>query len=192
MIVFYDLETTGLLHPSRKDLPGIIEIAAVKYTDEGEKVSTFHSLVDPELLKCDWEAGAIKTTGVSIDDIQPGTPSFYQVAAEFANWMVGVECLSGYNITHFDDKVLYRQLKRYGWHLNFPWPPKRLEVMDVAQQFSKSVGKRGNKPPRLEEIYQQLFDEKFDNAHHATADVDATAQVAFQICTSKIKRLLGA
>ena len=64
--------------------------------------------------------------------------------------------------------------------------------MDVAQQFSKSVGKRGNKPPRLEEIYQQLFNEKFDNAHHATADVDATAQVAFQICTSKIKRLLGA
>jgi len=74
MIVFYDLETTGLLHPSRKDLPGIIEIAAVKYTNEGEKAGAFHSLVDPELLKCDWEAGAVKTTGVSIDDIEKVLP----------------------------------------------------------------------------------------------------------------------
>lgn len=191
MIVFYDLETTGLIHPTRKDLPGIVQINAQKYATDGRLISEFnYPLVNPELTPSDWEAGAIKTTGISPDDIPKDTPSFYCVAYNLAEWLVGTKVLAGYNIHHFDDKVLYRQLKRYGFEKNFPWPPKRLDVMVYALQRSHAKGKRGNKPPKLEEIYKELFDRTLDDAHDASADVTATAKVAFEICKPTIERLM--
>ena len=188
MIVFYDLETTGLINPHR-DLPGIIQIAAVKVDNLGEIIDTFNMAVDPEINPHDWEKGAIRTTGVGPDQIRE-RPTLFTVLPLFAQFMVGTKVLAGYNILGFDDIVLDKNLKRYAFDRCFPWPPKRLDVMDVAVQHMNMQGKRGAKRPKLEEVYESTFGEKFDDAHDALADVLATAKVGLEICGVELARLM--
>ena len=188
MIVFYDLETTGLLNPHR-DLPGIIQIAAVKVDSLGKIIETFNMAVDPEINPNDWEKGAIRTTGIGPEDVR-SRPTLFTVLPLFANFMVGTRVLAGYNILGFDDIVLDKNLKRYAFDRCFPWPPKRLDVMDVAVQHMNMKGNRGAKRPKLEELYKQEFDESFDDAHDALADVLATAKVGLKIAEIELSRLM--
>jgi hypothetical protein len=37
------------------------------------------------------------------------------------------------------------------------------------------------KPPKLEELYEKLYGNKFDEAHNAAADVNATARAFFEM-----------
>jgi len=188
MIVFYDLETTGLINP-HKHLPGIIQIAAVKVDNLGRTIDKFNMAVDPELHPDDWEKGAIRTTGVGPDNVRD-RPTLFTVLPLFSQFMVGTKVLAGYNILGFDDIVLDKNLKRYAFDRCFPWPPKRLDVMDVAVQHMNMVGQRGAKRPKLEEIYEYCFKTKFDNAHDALADVEATAKVGLKIGEVELCRLL--
>ncbi|MAQ47799.1 MAG: DNA polymerase III subunit alpha [Flavobacteriales bacterium] len=41
--------------------------------------------------------------------------------------------------------------------------------------------RKGFKPPKLEELYEIIFNEKIINAHNASADVDATARCFFEL-----------
>lgn len=188
MIVFYDLETTGLLNAHR-DLPGIIQIAAAKYNNNFKLLDTFNMAVDPEINANDWEKGAIRTTGVGPDQIRD-RPTLFTVLPLFAQFMVGTKILAGYNILGFDDIVLDKNLKRYAFDRSFPWPPKRLDVMYVATQHFNQSGKRGVKRPKLEEIYKETTDKTLDDAHDALADVKATAEVCWKIGSDELMRLL--
>lgn len=188
--IFYDLETTGL--PRRGDdpmnQPGIIQIAgAYVDTELWEKDSdgilkTFDQMCNPELPHDRWEAGAIKMHGVQPQDVE-GCPSFFTVGADFARFCVGAIFMSGFNIVGFDNKVLQWQLRRYGMEMNFPWPPRHVDIMDIAKRSGKYVGKRGPKAPKLVELYEELAGKKLEGAHNAAADTAATV-----FCGSKIAR----
>lgn len=188
MICIYDLETTGLLKKSRSDLPGIIQIAAIKYDWDGTVITEYETRVDPELPPHDWEKGAIKTTGIGPEDVGKNWPSFFSVFPAFADFVHGCKVLSGYNILGYDDDVLYNNLVRYGFEKNFPWPRLRLDVMDLAKAYHNRAGKRGNKSPRLGEIYEELFKEELEGWHDALNDVRATARVGFEIGKDEITR----
>jgi DNA polymerase-3 subunit epsilon len=188
MLCVYDTETTGL--PSNhKDLPGIIQIAAILYDKDGNEIDTHNTRVNPELKDDQWEAGAIKVNGIT-PDMTRDWPTFFQILPAFAKFMRRATVLSGYNILGFDDDVLYKQLVRYGFEKNFPWPYHRLDVMDLAKAHHNEKGKRGNKRPKLTAIYKELFGEELEGAHDALNDVRGTGRVAFEIGTEEIARLL--
>lgn len=191
MIVVYDLETTGLLNPARSDLPGIIQIGAVKYDADGNELAVFNERVNPELPTGDWEEGAIKVTGIGPNDVGSDWPSFFAVFPRFADFVHGAKVLSGYNILGYDDDVLYNNLVRYGFEKHFPWPRIRLDVMNLAKAHHNAQGKRGNKRPRLGEIYKELFGEELEGWHDALADVRGTARVGFEIGKDEIARVLS-
>lgn len=187
-ILIYDLETTGLLNPARNDLPGIIQIAAGKYDWDGNLIAEFSENVDPEISNEDWEAGAIKTTGIGPDNIGPDWHSFFAVFPAFAEFVEGSKILSGYNIVGYDNDVLYNQIVRYGFEKHFPWPRLHIDVMGIANDHYNLAGKRGNKAPKLGEIYQSLFGEELDGWHDAINDVRATARVFFEIGKPELAR----
>lgn len=190
MICLYDLETTGLLNKARSDLPGIIQIGAVLLDKNGEELSQFSTRVNPELPPFDWEQGAIKVTGIGPNEVSKDWPSFFEVFPEFADFVARATVMSGYNILGYDDDVLYNNLVRYGFEKHFPWPRHRIDVMDLAKAHHNQQGKRGNKRPKLVEIYKELFGEDMEGAHDAMNDVRGTARVLMEIGKEELERLL--
>ena len=187
IILFYDLETTGL--PKKGDdpliQPGIIQIGAAmvdtaqwvvggltKPEDRGI-MSTFNMKVDPELARERWEPGASRANGVYFGD-RNGEASFFTIGAAFAHYATGAEFLSGYNILGFDNKVLMWQLRRYGMEFNFPWPAWHVDIMDMAKKSGAYAGKRGAKAPKLVNLYQEITGEPLAGAHDAMNDIVGT------------------
>jgi hypothetical protein len=82
----------------------------------------------------------------------------------------------GYN-NAFDKKVLWHQLLRYGFEMNFPWPVQEIDVMKLATSRMTLEGKRGMKSPKLVDIYEFLFAGQTFDAHGAMEDIRATARV---------------
>src|ERR1700743_3159674 len=123
MQCFIDLETTGLTQPSNDFIvqPGIVQIGAVR--SDGKE---FSSYVNPELAR-DWEAGAIKTHGITPEQVA-NAPTFFAIFPAFAAFVLGCDTWGGYN-TKFDKDVLWYQLQRYGFERSFPWPINDLDVM---------------------------------------------------------------
>lgn len=184
MILFLDTETTGLLKPGNDFIvqPGICQIGAVRVgmrrrTGAGETgnepyvIDEFTSLVNPETK---FEEQATKTHGINSDMVQ-GAPTFFSLFPALSEFVLGCDTWAGYN-SKFDKKVLRWQLERYGFELNFPWPMKEIDVMQLARDHMAMQGKRGTKSPTLGEIYQELFGESFQ-AHDALADIKATVRV---------------
>ncbi|MEE8606743.1 MAG: 3'-5' exonuclease, partial [Nitrospiraceae bacterium] len=130
MIIFYDLETTGLPKAGNDPLrqPGIVQIGACRVdtklwsdtlNDKGDImvrasdgiVEEFNMFVNPELLPDRFEPGAVKVNGITWNDAQD-KPSFFTVGEDFAKFCVGAEVMSGYNHINFDNKILMWQLLR--------------------------------------------------------------------------------
>lgn len=188
MICVYDLETTGLLSQN-KTLPGIIQIAAILYDKDGNELSSFERRINPEVHFQEWEKKAIEVTGIGPDDINPDWPTFFSIFPDFADFVGQAKILAGYNITGYDDEVLFNNLCRYGFEKNFPWPRHRIEVMRLATVYNNKQGGKGFKYPKLEEIYKKLFDTGFAGAHDAMNDVRATGRVLFELGREEICRL---
>lgn len=185
MILFYDLETTGLPKAGDDPLkqPGIVQIgAALVDPDEWSRgddgiIKEFDQKVNPELLPERFEPGAVRVTGIGWNEAQP-FPSFFTVGADFANFVRGAKVMSGYNMIDFDNKILMWQLLRYGMEFNFPWPPRHVDVAVLAKASGRYMGKRGPKFPKLVELYQDVAGKKLEGAHDALADIRATVHVA--------------
>lgn len=174
--IVYDLETTGLPPAGNKRLPGITQIAIERW--ENGKQSTFKSLINPELMPDEWEQGAIKVTGIGPDEVKDA-PSLFEAFPKIVEMFVGAEYLFGYNHISFDNEVLHRNLVRYGFERNFPWPPKHIDVMKLVARRINEAGKRGTRNMKLIEAYEKTFTETFDGAHDALADVQATSRLLF-------------
>lgn len=187
LVLFYDLETTGLPKPGNDPLqqPGIVQIGAAMvdtaaWDNSDGIVDTFNELVNPELAPDRFEPGAVKVTGLGWNEVQHAA-SFFTVGAEFAKFALGAEYLSGYNVIDFDNKILDWQLRRYGMEHHFPWPPRHVDIMDQAKATGRWMGALGPKGPKLTVLYQDLFGEKLEGAHDALADIKATVRCARDI-----------
>ncbi len=180
MILFYDLETTGLPKAGDNPLnqPGIVQIGAVLVDPDSWKIEdTFNMKVNPELLPDRFEPGAVRVHGITWNDAQQ-YPSFFTVGEEFAKFCVGATIRSGYNIVDFDDKILQWQLRRYAMECHYPWAPRVVDVAKLAKASGRYIGKRGPKFPKLTELYQDVAGKKLEGAHDALADIQATYTVA--------------
>ena len=185
MIIFYDLETTGLPKAGNNPLhqPGIVQIGACAVDptawalgDDGIK-DEFNMFVNPELLPDRFEPGAVRVNGITWTDAQD-KPTFFTVGEEFAKFCVGADNRSGYNIVDFDDKILMWQLQRYGMEFHYPWTPRVTDVAKLAKASGRYVGKKGPKFPKLVELYADVTGKRLEGAHDAMFDIRATVHVA--------------
>lgn len=182
MIIIADFETTGLIR-GKVNCPGITQIGAIKYDADLNELDVFERDINPELVPGDWEEGAIKLRGVGPMDLMEAD-TFFAAFWDFAAFVRGSVIWSGFNINAFDTKVLSIQLERYGFTHHFPWPTHHVDLMDYV---IKKFGKRR----KLGDVYKELFGEKFDNAHEATADIRATAGLMRKMAMDEVQQILG-
>ena len=201
-ILFFDTETTGL--PSDKshcwrpsdNEPNIVQLAWTwwKYTFEEWK------LIDSKEEKFDLLFKSIKPIPAKLTEIHwisddmvkdcefaSYSPKFLQ----FLTWTKEADILCGHNL-FFDLNMVKIETRRMFETHNFQQRhqdslEKTMDTMKASVDLCKlpSKWRWKYKNPKLSELYQFLFNEDFDNAHNAFADIEATQRCFFDLVERK-------
>lgn len=177
MYLFFDTETNGLPKNFRGDFkdvdnwPRVIQLAFVMADDDLNEVESFCELIRPDGWTIPEEKFWIENGYSTAENLLKGVPAEYALN-RFVEAVEKCQTMVAHNVA-FDTPVLSAEMLRYGIKANAR--PNKLCTMKASTNFCAIPTARGGyKWPKLEELHQQLFGEKFDNAHDALADVRAT------------------
>jgi len=107
------------------------------------------------------------------------------ILEDFVEQVDNAEYLIAHNMK-FDEKVIGCEMVRM--KLGFRQEPNKLCTMQESTNYCKMKPFRYGtyKWPSLVELHEKLFDEGFDGAHDALADVKACARSFFELKNRKI------
>lgn len=184
MFLFFDTETTGLPRmwnapvSDTDNWPRMVQLAWLVLNDWGQEISSGNRIIKPEGFLIPEDVSRIHgiTTEIAKNE---GIP-LDQVLLEFVKDLQKSEILVGHNIS-FDEKILGAEFYRRGVINDFFDRPKICTMQGSAKYCRIDNGRGGYKWPKLMELHEKLFDEAFDNAHDALADVKATARCFFEL-----------
>ncbi|HER10173.1 MAG TPA: DNA polymerase III subunit alpha [Bacteroides sp.] len=190
MFLIFDTETTGL--PLRDNAPiteidnwpRVVQIAWQLHNDTGELTSHHNLLIKPDGFEIPYSAE--KVHGISTEKATRYGVPLEEGLAFFNESVSKALFLVGHNIS-FDVNALGVEFIRTGIQSTF-LEKKQVCTMWSSTDYLKLPGGRGGKfkPPRLMELYRNLFEEDFPEAHNASADVEATARCFFELLRRKI------
>ncbi|WP_295203036.1 DNA polymerase III subunit alpha [uncultured Chryseobacterium sp.] len=185
MYLVFDTETTGLPKNFNAPLsdsenwPRMVQIAWQLHDDDGKLIENLDYIIKPEGYDIPFNAARIHgiTTKIANDEGR----DLQEVLEEFSKVLDRVRIVSGHNV-EFDYNIVGAEFFRKNMKDNLQEKPKA-DTMILGTDFCQLGGGRGGrfKPPKLEELYEKLYGNKFDEAHNAAADVNATAQVFFEM-----------
>lgn len=185
MYLIFDTETTGLPQNFNAPLsdsdnwPRMVQIAWQLHDENGELIENQDYIIKPEGYDIPFNATRIH--GISTKMAQEQGRDLQEVLEEFTEVLKKTKVAAGHNID-FDYKIVGAELFRKGIENTLEKTPSA-DTMELGTDFCQlSGGKNGRyKSPKLEELYEKLYGKKFDEAHNAAADVNATAQVFFEM-----------
>jgi len=161
-IVFFDLETTGA--DDNKENVRIIEICAQKVNPETLEV------IDTLYHKCSNDGVPIAPDATErhgyVEADLVGLPPFSHFAKETYDFFNGCD-IGGYYCTIFDVPILYYSFIRAG----LTWDYKSLKNYDIFELYRKF------NPGKLKDVYKRYTGKDLNDAHHATADIEATVEL---------------
>ena len=186
MYLIFDTETTGLPKNFRAPItdtdnwPRCVQIAWQLHDADGSLIEHKDFLIKPDGFEIPFQSEQIH--GISTALAHEKGISLEEVLAEFQQVLGKSKFLVGQNL-RFDLNVMgcefHRLQKDNGW-LEIP-------VLDTCTETTALLcqipGGRGGKfkLPTLSELHEHLFGDKFQEAHNATADVEATARCFFEL-----------
>ena len=159
----FDLETTGLI--DNGVIPNIVEIAGVRI-ENGEIVSEFSTLVDPEMHIPE----AATNTNHITDDMVEDAPLIKDVIGPFLKFAHNT-ILVGHNIARFDIPIVEHFAKECGYRFDF----KILDTLQMAQQSGIEL-----KSYSLASCINH-FNLQNENAHRALSDTIANAKLFMKL-----------
>ncbi len=186
MYLIFDTETTGL--PKRWDAPvtdvdnwpRCVQIAWQLHDAMGNCIEHQDYLVRPDGFNIPYDAE--KVHGISTELAQQQGISLSEVLEKFNEVLSKTKFIVGHNVG-FDLNIMGAEFHRESAQsklLNLP-------VLDTCTEdtavLCKLPGGRGGKfkLPTLTELHNVLFDIPFDEAHNATADVEATTRCFLEL-----------
>ena len=186
MFLVFDTETTGL--PKKwnapvsdvDNWPRCVQLAWQLHDSKGDWISNNNYIINPENFDIPYEAEKIH--GISTDLGRKIGKNINEVLDLFISDFNKAGFLVGHNLK-FDINIIGSELFRIGNKIDI----SEKDVLDTCSELTANVcklpGGRGGKFkfPTLIEIYSNLFDEKFSEAHNASADVEANARVFFEL-----------
>ena len=186
MFLVFDTETTGL--PKRWDAPisdhdnwpRCVQIAWQLHDDYGNCVEHKNFIVAPEGYDIPFESEQIH--GISTALATKEGSAINAILADFTAALAKSKYIIGHNIK-FDVNIIGAELDRLGLDTFITTTP----ILDTCTEHTSTLcqipGGRGRafKLPTLSELYKHLFDDSFNQAHNATADVEATARTFFEL-----------
>ena len=186
MYLIFDTETTGL--PKSWDAPlsdgenwpRCIQIAWQIHDAKGEVIVHEDYLIRPDGFTIPFDSEQVHGISTALAEEQ-GIP-LEEVLEKFHSALNQAEYLVGHNVS-FDRNIIGAEYLRSG--LTDALAGKA--VVDTCTEETASLcqlpGGRGGKfkLPTLSELYHFLFQESFEEAHNATADVEATSRVFLEL-----------
>ena len=191
MFLIFDTETTGL--PKRWDAPltdsdnwpRCIQIAWQVHDSNGQCLSHEDFLIKPDGFKIPYDSEKIH--GISTELADKDGVSLEEVITKFKSVLKDCKFICGHNVK-FDLNILGAEFYR----VESNNPIEGFPVIDTCTEETASFcllpGGRGGryKLPTLSELHQSLFNSEFQEAHNATADVEATSRCLFELFRLKI------
>lgn len=186
MYLFFDTETNGLPKDWKApasdvdNWPRIVQLAWAQYDEQGNEISCRADIIKPEGFKL--EKVASEVHGIT-DEIAEKGYSLTGALFEFFSRLENSKMLVAHNI-RFDRKIVKSEMIRN----NMPYVSllDKDKIKMTCTMFASTAhcaipGPHGNKWPKLDELYQKLFNEGFEGAHDALVDVRACARCFFEL-----------
>ena len=186
MYLIFDTETTGL--PKRwnapisdtDNWPRAIQIAWQLHDDLGNCLEHQDFLIQPDGFNIPYDAEKIH--GISTElAAEQGRP-LNEVLELFNEALQKAKFIVGQNVG-FDVNIIGCEFFR----MDMASPISEYPVLDTCTEHTAQLcripGGRGGKfkLPTLTELHEYLFEVPFEEAHNATADVEATARCFFEL-----------
>ena len=186
MYLIFDTETTGL--PKRWDAPlsdsenwpRCIQIAWQIHDAKGNLIAHKDYLIQPDDFTIPFDSEQIHGISTALATSE-GVP-LATVLSEFEEALKEVSFVVGHNVS-FDRNIMGAEFIRAG--LADPLDEKAVidTCTEETAQLCQLPGGRGGKfkLPTLGELYHFLFQDSFEEAHNATADVEATSRAFLEL-----------
>ena len=186
MYLIFDTETTGL--PKRWDAPlsdsenwpRCIQIAWQIHDAKGNLIAHKDYLIQPDDFTIPFDSEQIHGISTALATSE-GVP-LATVLSEFEEALKEVSFVVGHNVS-FDRNIMGAEFIRAG--LADPLDQKAVidTCTEETAQLCQLPGGRGGKfkLPTLGELYHFLFQDSFEEAHNATADVEATSRAFLEL-----------
>lgn len=186
MFLIFDTETTGL--PQKHDAPltdfdnwpRVVQLAWQLHDSAGGLLSVHNYIIKPDGFDIPFNASKIH--GITTERaMQQGLP-LKEVLEKFLTDVDKAGILAGHNVG-FDINIVgceLLRLERKNILAEFPVLDSNGEK---TAELCRLPGGRGGKFkfPKLNELHEHLFGEKFGEAHNAAADVEATARCILEL-----------
>ncbi len=185
MFLIYDTETTGLPRDYKAPLtdfenwPRLVQLAWQIHDSNGELLEVKNFIVKPEGFEIPF--GAEKIHGISTERANREGVPLQEALLEFSMALDKVKVVAGHNV-EFDNAIVSVEYLRKKMGNNLQ-EKQFVDTKELSTDFCALPGGKGRKYkwPNLKELYQKLFNEGFDAAHNASADVQATARCFFEL-----------
>ena len=185
MFLVFDTETTGLPGNYNAPLtdtdnwPRMVQLAWQIHDEEGNLIENQDFIIKPEGYDIPYNSTRIH--GITTQMAKEQGKDLEEVLHLFKEAIDKCKIGVGQNV-EFDYKVVGSEFYRKNIDNKLQELPIA-DTMILGTDFTAiPMGSSGRlKPPKLEEIYEKLYGHKFEEAHNAAADVNATAQVFFEM-----------
>jgi DNA polymerase-3 subunit alpha len=186
MYIIFDTETTGLPKnwnapiTDTDNWPRVVQIAWQLHDENGDLLENKDYLIKPDGFNIPFESEQIH--GISTELAESQGSDIREVLDEFNTALSKAKFVVGQNIG-FDINVMGCEFYRY----ETDTPMTEMPILDTCTEKTADLcqipGGRGGKfkLPTLTELHEFLFGEPFEEAHNATADVEATTRCFFEL-----------
>ena len=188
MILFFDVETTGLpidykAPVSRlENWPRLVQIAWLLTDPQGKEIAAHECIVRPSEFLIPHEATRIH--GITTEVAHRDGISLREALHRFAFELGKANVLVAHNMA-FDEKIVGAEFLRLGCP-DFVASKPRQCTMQASTKFCRIPAARGFKWPKLEELHRKLFQQEMTGGHHALVDARACARCYFELKRLKV------
>ncbi len=191
MYLIFDTETTGLPKKYTAPIsdtdnwPRCVQIAWQLHDDMGKLIEHQDYLVKPEGFNIPYDAERIH--GISTELAENEGVLLAEILEKFNEALSKTKFIVGQNLG-FDVNIMGCEFHRMG----VASPMSSLPILDTCTEVTATLlrlpGGRGGKfkLPTLTELHQYLFEVPFNEAHNATADVEATTRCFFELIRTEV------
>ncbi len=191
MYLIFDTETTGL--PKRwnapitdtDNWPRCIQIAWQLHNEYGQVIESQDYLIKPEGFNIPYDAEQIH--GISTLLADKNGIELTEVLEKFNTALSKTKFVVGQNVD-FDLNIMGCEFHRMEIDTNLNTLPKLDTCTETTAQLCQLPGGRGGKfkLPTLTELHEHLFGTAFNEAHNATADVEATTRCFLELIRKRV------
>lgn len=191
MYLIFDVETTGL--PKRYDAPiseldnwpRCVQIAWQFHDEWGSLIESKDYVIKPDDFDIPYQAEQIH--GISTELANEIGIDLKNALNEFNAAIEKCQFIVGQNVD-FDIKVTGSEFYRAGISTKLSEKPVLDTCTETTAQLCQIPGGKGGKfkLPKLSELHEHLFGVSFEEAHNATADVEATTRCFLELIRTRV------